>query len=306
MSIFAPLVTGFGLAHPNHADRRLGEDGAGHHLVVESRRLVVEHGVGEGGALADGDRRQVDAVGDVADGPDVVGVGLGIVVDAPPRPCRSARLPAVSRPRPLVCGARPVANITTSLSRSAAPSKVVDESRPPSSPATCAWHPRMTLMPLPLHLAGQVRAHVIVEATQDVGAAHDERGLDAQPVEDAGELHGDIAAADDDHPPGQALQVEGFVRGDRQLDPGQLRHDRPAAGGDEDLVGAEGLVLVGQLDGVGVDQFGPGVGQIGAGVLQVGDIDAGQPGDLDVAALDESRSSRTSACRPSSRSPPPP
>ena len=45
------------------------------------RRLAAEHGVGEGVALADRDRRQVDAVGDVADGVDVRHRGLREGVD---------------------------------------------------------------------------------------------------------------------------------------------------------------------------------------------------------------------------------
>ncbi len=46
-----------------------------------------------------------------------------------------------------------------------------------------------------LHFGAQMRAHVIVEAAQDVVAAIDERHRGAQPGEDARELNGDIAAA---------------------------------------------------------------------------------------------------------------
>ena len=49
-----------------------------------------------------------------------------------------------------------------------------------------------------LHLAAQMRAHVVVEAAQDVLAAIDERHLRAQSGKDAGELDRDVAAALDD------------------------------------------------------------------------------------------------------------
>ncbi len=39
--------------------------------VVDGDQLAAEHGIGEGVALADGDGREVDAVGHVADGVDV-------------------------------------------------------------------------------------------------------------------------------------------------------------------------------------------------------------------------------------------
>ena len=42
--------------------------------MIGRPRLAAEHAVGEGVALADRDRRQVDAVGHVADGPDMLGV----------------------------------------------------------------------------------------------------------------------------------------------------------------------------------------------------------------------------------------
>ena len=57
-------------------DGRLAEDRRGDGLVVKGSGLAIEFRPGEGGALADGHRRQVDAVCDVADGPDAGGGGL--------------------------------------------------------------------------------------------------------------------------------------------------------------------------------------------------------------------------------------
>ncbi len=50
---------------------------------------------------------------------------------------------------------------------------------------------------------------------------------------------------------------------------------------------ANALVAVGELHRVRVLQLGPGVDEVGAGVLQVGDVDAREPGDLDVLGLEE-------------------
>src|SRR5690606_35984832 len=104
--------------------------------------------------------------------------------------------------------------------------------------------------------------------------------IDAQAVEDAGELDGDVAAAGDDDPLRQLGDMERLVGGDGVLDPGQvLRHPGPAAGGDQDLVGRD-LAAPLDLDRVAVHEAGLAVHQLGAGVLQVTDIDAGKPGDL--------------------------
>ena len=48
-----------------------------------------------------------------------------------------------------------------------------------------------------LHLGGEMVADIVIEAAQDLLAAIDQNRLDAEAREDAGELDGDIAAADD-------------------------------------------------------------------------------------------------------------
>ena len=89
------------------------------------------------------------------------------------------------------------------------------------------------------HLVAQVLAHVVVETAQDVLAAIDQRHLAAEPGEDAGELHRDIAAALDDDALGQFGQMKRLVRGDHVFEAGNLRPVmRPGAGGDQDRLGA--------------------------------------------------------------------
>ena len=55
------------LGEADGADLRIGEHRGRHIGVVDRCRLAAEHRVGEGGALANGDRRKIDAVGHVAD-----------------------------------------------------------------------------------------------------------------------------------------------------------------------------------------------------------------------------------------------
>ncbi len=77
--------------------------------------LVAEHAVGERMALADRDRRQRHAVGDIADGVDVVDAGARVRIDHDLAAlCRRAT-PALSRPRFAVFGTRPVANMIASV-----------------------------------------------------------------------------------------------------------------------------------------------------------------------------------------------
>ena len=49
-------------------------------------------------------------------------------------------------------------------------------------------------------LIGDERAHAVVEPAQEQFASVQQRRGRTESVEDAGKLHGDVAAADDDHP----------------------------------------------------------------------------------------------------------
>ena len=69
------------LGQADGADLGRGEDGGRHHRVIDGDGLVAEHGVGEGMALADGDGREVHAIGHVAHGIDVVDRRAGVLVD---------------------------------------------------------------------------------------------------------------------------------------------------------------------------------------------------------------------------------
>ena len=152
-------------------------------------------------------------------------------------------------------GTRPVANITRSVSSIArrcrraltsAVAGLLDARR-------CSVAVRI-LMPRLAHLARAEGADVLVEAAQH-GRGRDRPGsrLDAEAVEDAGELHRDVAAADDHDALGQLGQVEGLVRGDGVLD----ARDRRARSGRPPVairILSAVTVLAADLDGVAVDQ----------------------------------------------------
>ena len=63
-----------------------------------------------------------------------------------------------------------------------------------------------------------------------------QRDLAAERVQHAGELDGDVAAADDGDAPRQLLELEEPVRRDPELGAGHGRQLRPAAGRDHDVL----------------------------------------------------------------------
>ena len=134
-------------------------------------------------------------------------------------------------------GAPPVAYITPS----AEISPPVRQRRGDPAPALLDPRdlgPRMRMsMPRARISSAERDADVVVEAVEQLLAADQLDDLGAEPVEDAGELDRDVAAADDDDAPRQRRQIERLVRGDGVLDAGHVRHRRVAAGGDQDVLG---------------------------------------------------------------------
>ena len=115
---------------------------------------------------------------------------------------------------------------------------------------------------------GDQAARLLVEAAQDLGAAVELRHLDAEAVEDAGELAGDVAAADDQDGFRQRVEVEDVVRYQPLVGAGQVGADRhpigsveegPTHGGGVDAAPRrEGLAVAGELDGRRADLCLPG------------------------------------------------
>ena len=85
----------------------------------------------------------------------------------------------------------------------------------------------------------QTVAHLLVIAAQyDVGAV-DQGHVTTELVEDTGEFIGDVAAARDDDPLGQILQMEHLVRTDRMFDAFHIGHKGPRARSDQNLASAD-------------------------------------------------------------------
>ena len=128
------------------------------------------------------------------------------------------------------------------------------------------------------HLVTGELAHLAVEAAQEQLAAVDQVGLAAQAIEDAGELHGDIAAAQHQEALGEVVEVEHLVGAQRKLAARELGDPGPAAHRHQDLRGA--VHLVAHRDAMGIQYPGPGVDQADPGAIQQARIDAVEALDL--------------------------
>ena len=143
---------------------------------------------------------------------------------------------------------------------------------------------------LRLHGFVQGAPQIHVEAAEDLGAAIDQRRLDAKAVEDVGEFDGDVAAAADGDRLRQFRQVKGLVGGDAMFVAGQCAVlGRAAAGGDQDLVGGDGAVLRLKPDRVAVDQRGTRLQGFAAGALHILAVETFEPGDLAILVGDQGR-----------------
>ena len=83
----------------------------------------------------------------------------------------------------------------------------------------------------------QPLANLLLIAAQDGARAVQDGDGHPQLVEDARELIGDVAAAGDQHAPGEFGQVEHLVGGDAVFAAGAVRHQGARAGGDQDVLG---------------------------------------------------------------------
>ena len=157
--------------------------------------------------------------------------------------------------------------------------------------------------PLPFHRVVQHAPQVHIEAREDLLAAIDQRGVDAEAMKDVGEFDGDVAAALDHDRLRQFLEVEGFVGKDAMLVAGQCRmRRRAAAGGDENLVGGDGAVLGQKMHDMRVDQHGARLKRLAAGALHVLLVNGLQPADLAILVGDQRLPVESSPAAPSSHS----
>ena len=139
------------------------------------------------------------------------------------------------------------------------------------------------------HGLGQPVAQLHVEVAQDLVAAIEHGHRDAEPIEDRGEFHADIAGADDGDAGRQLLQLETLVGADQMLLAGNVGHHRMAAGSHQDGLGRQRLVAVGELDLVRTHQRGAGEKLVDPGRVQDAGIDPVQPVDLAPDIMDQRR-----------------
>ena len=83
-------------------------------------------------------------------------------------------------------------------------------------------------IPFFFHLCGEMVAQVIVKAAQNLVATIEKDGFDAEAGKDAGEFHSDVTTTDNHHAARQALEMEGFIRGDGQFVARQMTLARKA------------------------------------------------------------------------------
>ena len=144
-------------------------------------------------------------------------------------------------------------------------------------------------MPRLLHLLAHMRAHVVVEAAQDVVAAIDQRHVGAEACKDAGEFQRDVAAALDQDALRLLLEVKRLVGGDHVLDAGNLGAViGRGADRDQHMLRAHALA-VRQRQRMRVLEHRARLDDLGAGLLEVGRIGRLQARDLLVLVGDQRR-----------------
>ena len=82
-------------------------------------------------------------------------------------------------------------------------------------------------------------AHFIVKAAQNLGPAINQRGVHAQPIENTGKLHRNIAAANDDDILRQRLNMKRLIGADSVFNTLNLRHERRAADSHQNIFGSD-------------------------------------------------------------------
>ena len=133
-------------------------------------------------------------------------------------------------------------------------------------------------------------AEIHVEAGQHLAAAIDDRRVDAEAGENAGELDRDVAAAADQDLLRQPLQVERLVGGDAELVPFERgMRIGPRARRDQDVLGGDGAAGALQPDPVPAGEHGARLDQLRAGLGEIGAVDPLQPRDLLVLVGDQRR-----------------
>ena len=195
-------------------------------------------------------------------------------------PWPSSATPACSSPSPLVCGARPVATrylidieiAVVGQFQAQALFVFVDLGR---QHAESLVEPRMG------ERIAQALAHGLVETAQNIAGAKQQRHFRAEPRENAGELHRDIAAADHGEAARKFFEIENLVRADGVLQSGKDGKHRGAGPcGDQNMSGRDDAPALDQTHFMRPDDFGALFKNLDAGLVEIGLVDVGKAGDF--------------------------
>ena len=264
---------------PHAGQFGLGKHGAGYQAVVHLTGLVAIHRVGEGAALIHRHRRQVDAVGHIANGVDAVHVGalIGIHRDAGALHGHPGGLQVQPLEEGFAAGGEQHA---AAGNRFAALGGDAELAGGALAGDRCRGVRESDLDARGLHPGAHRLAGLAVEAAQEVIAAHQLGHLNAQAIEDACEFAGNEARAHHHHPLGEALEFKHVIAEPAQFGAGDLGALGPAAHGDQDPFGVEfALTPVGARHhhAGGAAEAAPAPHQLHAGFLQKTDVQAVQP-----------------------------
>ena len=198
------------LGQSHRANLRLTKHGGRNVCVIDFDRTLAEYAIGEGMAFADRNRRQVETVGDVADGVDIRCGGLRELVDGDAAVVWIDGDPGFFQPEISDAGMPTDRehHLVRSDARSIRQMRGVSIAIPVDPLDRATGHDGDAVL---FHLTAHMGANVLVEATQDVVAAVDHCHIGAEAREDAGELQRDVPAALDKDAPRQFSQVERLV-----------------------------------------------------------------------------------------------
>mmetsp|Transcript_225 Transcript_225/g.776 ORF Transcript_225/g.776 Transcript_225/m.776 type:complete len:323 (+) Transcript_225:512-1480(+) len=123
----------------------------------------------------------------------------------------------------------------------------------------------------------------LVEGAEKARATVDDGSLGAEGVEDASDLHANVASAQDGGALGQVLELEESVAGDAVLGAGNVGNEGAATGGDEGVLALEDGVV--DPDRVGADELGGAAEEGHLRVPEVALVDAVEALHVGVALL---------------------
>src|SRR5690606_30465951 len=196
----------------------LRENCRGNRIKVGLCRLVAIHRVNEAHGLMDRHRRELNAIGHIAERIDVIDIRARILVDKNLTAC-ACRDASSLQAEPFCIGLTPERQHELADIEDFTTGKL--NVKRPIFAFVDAMSDRMeddtdTLL---FHRLVEAAPHIHVETAQYLLPAVDQCRLASQAVKDVGEFNGNVTATCDGYRLRQLIQMEGFVRGDGMFEP---------------------------------------------------------------------------------------